>query len=160
MSVQFGEKLGWQTELTANDTSPKEMLGIRRIELGDGGRKVYVYVKNAEESAALSAGQVVKWDDVSAGEVKKASAAGDLLAGVAIGAITAGNYGWVQVFGLATVLTASGTAAGDAVIAASTTAGVGGKVTKGTAPTNQVLGWATDAQNATGGTNTVFLVLA
>ena len=160
MSVQFGEKLGWQTELTANDTSPKEMLGIRRIELGDGGRKVYVYVKNAEASAALSAGQVVKWDNVSSGAVKKASAAGDLLAGVAIGDITAGNYGWVQVFGLATVLTASSTAAGDAVIASST-GGVGGRVAKGTdAPTYQVLGWATDARNATGETNTVFLVLA
>ena len=65
----------------------------------------------------------------------------------------------MQVFGLPTFLTASGTAAGDAVIA-STTGGVGGKVTKGTAPTNQVLGWATDARNATGETNTVFLVLA
>lgn len=159
MSVQFGEKLGWQTELTANDTSPKEMLGIRRIELGNNGRKVYVYVKNAEASAALSAGQVVKWDDASSGAVKKASAAGDLLAGVAIGDITAGNYGWVQVFGLATVLTASSTAAGDAVIAAST-AGVGGRVAAGTAPTNQVLGWARDTRDATGGTNTVFLVLA
>lgn len=160
MSVQFGEKLGWQTELTANDTSPKEMLGIRRIELGDGGRKVYVYVKNAEASAALSAGEVVKWDNVSSGAVKKASAAGDLLAGVAIGDITAGNYGWVQVFGLATVLTAASTAAGDAVIASST-AGVGGRVAKGTdAPANQVLGWATDSRNATGETNTVFLVLA
>lgn len=159
MSVQFGEKLGWQTELTANDTSPKEMPGIRRIELGDGGRKVYVYVKNAEESAALSAGQIVKWDNVSSGTVKKASAAGDLLAGVAIGDITAGNYGWVQVFGLATVLTASSTAAGDAVIASSTS-GVGGRVAKGTAPTHQVLGWAIDARDATGGTNTVFLVLA
>ncbi len=159
MSVQFGEKLGWQTELTANDTSPKEMLGIRRIELGDKGRKVYVYVKNAEASAALSAGQVVKWDDASSGAVKKASAAGDLLAGVAIGAITAGNYGWVQVFGLATVLTAASTAAGDAVIAASTS-GVGGRVAKGTEPTHQVLGWATDTRDATGGTNTVFLTLA
>ena len=158
MSVQFGEKLGWQTELKANDTSPKEMLGIRRIELGANGRKVYVYVKNAEASEALSAGQIVKWDNVASGAVKKASAAGDLLAGVAIGDITAGNYGWVQVFGLATVLTASGTAAGDAVIASST-AGVGGKVTKGTAPTHQVLGWAIDAQDA-GGTNTVFLTLA
>ena len=159
MSVQFGEKLGWQTELTANDTSPKEMLGIRRIELGDKGRKVYVYVKNAEESAALSAGEVVKWDNVSSGAVKKASAAGDLLAGVAIGAITAGNYGWVQVFGLATVKTAASTAAGDAVIASST-GGVGGRVAKGTAPTNQVLGWATDTRDDTGKTNTVFLVLA
>lgn len=158
MSVQFGEKLGWQTELTANDTSPKEMPGIRRIELGDGGRKVYVYVKNAEASAALSAGEVVKWDNVSSGAVKKASAAGDLLAGVAIGDITAGNYGWVQVFGLATVLTAASTAAGDAVIAAS--GGVGGRVAKGTAPTNQVLGWATDTRDGTGGTNTVFLTLA
>ena len=62
--------------------------------------------------SALSAGQIVKWDSVSSGTVKKASAAGDLLAGVAIGDITAGNYGWVQVFGLATVLTAS--TAGDA----------------------------------------------
>lgn len=159
MSVQFGEKLGWQTELTANDTSPKEMLGIRRIELGDKGRKVYVYAKNAEASAALSAGQVVKWDNAASSAVKKASAAGDLLAGVAIGAITAGNYGWVQVFGLATVLTAASTAAGDAVIASST-AGTGGRVAKGTAPTNQVLGWATGTRNDTGGTNTVFLVLA
>lgn len=157
MSVQFGEKLGWQTELTANDTSPKEMPGIRRIELGDGGRKVYVYVKNAEESAALSAGEVVKWDNVSASTVKKASAAGDLLAGVAIGDITAGNYGWVQVFGLATVKTAASTAAGDAVIAAS--GGVGGRVEKGTALTYQVLGWARDDRDA-GGTNTVFLTLA
>ena len=159
MSVQFGEKLGWQTELTANDTSPKEMLGIRRIELGDGGRKVYVYVKNAEALAALSAGEIVKWDNVSSGAVKKASAAGDLLAGVAIGAITAGNYGWVQVFGLATVLTASGTAAGDAVIVSSS-AGVGGKVTKGTAPTHQLLGWAIGTRDATDETNTVFLTLA
>ena len=159
MSVQFGEKLGWQTELTANDTSPKEMLGIRRIELGDRGRKVYVYVKNAEESAALSAGHVVKWDDASSGAVKKASAAGDLLAGVAIGDITAGNYGWVQVFGLATVKTAASTAAGDAVIASSTS-GVGGRVAKGTAPTHQVLGWAIGTRDATGGTNTVFLTLA
>lgn len=158
MSVQFGEKLGWQTELTANDTSPKEMLGIRRIELGDKGRKVYAYVKNAEASAALAAGQVIKWDDAGAGTVKKAAAAGDLLAGVAVGAITAGNYGWVQVFGLATVLTASSTEAGDAVIASSN--GVGGRVAKGTAPTNQVLGWATDTRNGTGGTNTVFLTLA
>ena len=159
MSVQFGEKLGWQTELTANDTSPKEMLGIRRIELGDEGRKVYVYVKNAEASSALSAGEVVKWDSVSSGTVKKASAAGDLLAGVAIGDITAGNYGWVQVFGLATVLTATSTAAGDAVIASST-AGTGGRVAKGTAPTHQVLGWAIGTRDATGGTNTVFLTLA
>ena len=159
MSVQFGEKLGWQTELTANDTSPKEMLGIRRIELGDGGRKVYVYVKNAEESAALSAGQVVKWDNVSSGTVKKASEVGDLLAGVAIGAITARNYGWVQVFGLATVQTAASTAAGDAVIASSSS-GVGGRLENGKdSPTSQVLGWATDARDA-GGTNTVFLVLA
>ena len=159
MSVQFGEKLGWQTELTANDTSPKEMPGIRRIELGDGGRKVYVYVKNAEESAALSAGHVVKWDDASSGAVKKASAAGDLLAGVAIGDITAGNYGWVQVFGLATVKTAASTAAGDAVIAAS--GGVGGRAEKGKdATNNQVLGWATDTRDAAGGTNTVFLTLA
>ena len=159
MSVQFGEKLGWQTELTANDTSPKEMPGIRRIELGDGGRKVYVYVKNAEASAALSAGQVVKWDNVSSGAVKKASAAGDLLAGVAIGDITAGNYGWVQVFGLATVKTAASTAAGDAVIAAS--GGVGGRAEKGKdATNNQVLGWATDTRDATGGTNTIFLTLA
>jgi hypothetical protein len=136
------------------------MLGIRRIELGDGGRKVYVYVKNAEESAALAAGQVVKWDDVSSGTVKIASAASNLLAGVAIGAITAGNYGWVQVFGLATVKTAASTAAGDAVIASST-GGTGGRVAKGTdAPANQVLGWATDSRDGNGGTNTVFLVLA
>lgn len=159
MSVQFGEKLGWQTELTANDTSPKEMLGIRRIELGDGGRKVYVYVKNAEDSAALAAGEVVKWYDVSSGAVKKASTAGDLLAGVAIGAITAGNYGWVQVFGLATVKTAASTAAGDGVIA-SASAGVGGRVENGKDAVNsQVLGWATDARDA-GETNTVFLTLA
>jgi len=159
MSVQFGEKLGWQTELTSNDTSPKEMLGIRRIELGDKGRKVYAYVKNAEATAALAAGQVIKWDNAGAGTVKKAAAAGDLLAGVAVGAITAGNYGWVQVFGLATVLTAASTVAGDAVIAAST-AGIGGRVAKGTAPTGQPLGWAIDTQDATDGTNTVFLTLA
>ena len=159
MSVQFGEKLGWQTELTANDTSPKEMLGIRRIELGDGGRKVYVYVKNAEASAALSAGEVVKWDNVSSGAVKKASAVTDLLAGVAIGAITAGNYGWVQVFGLATVKTAASTAAGDGVIASSSS-GVGGRLENGKdSPTSQVLGWATDTRDD-GGTNTVFLTLA
>ena len=157
MSVQFGEKLGWQTELTANDTSPKEMLGIRRIELGDGGRKVYVYVKNAEESEALSAGQIVKWDDVSSGEVKKASAVTDLLAGVAIGAITAGNYGWVQVFGLATVKTAASTAAGDGVIASSTVCW--GQERRKDAE-YQVLGWATDDRDANGETNTVFLVLA
>ena len=41
---------------------PKEMLGIRRIELGDGGRKVYVYVKNAEASVSI-----IRWSNSQMG---------------------------------------------------------------------------------------------
>ena len=158
MSVQFGEKLGWVTSLGANDSSPRETVGIRRVELSPtGGRKIYTYVKNGESATAFADGEVIKWDNAGTGVAKRAGAAGDLICGVAIGVITAGNYGWVQVYGLhSAIKSAASTAAGDAIIAAA--AATGGRVAKNTAPTHQVVAWATAARNDTANTNAGFIV--
>ncbi len=160
MTVQLGERLGWMGPITQVDSSRKEMLGIQRVELDhSGNRKMYRYVKNAEASTAFASGELLKWDDASAGEAKRSAAQGDLLCGVAISAITAGSFGWVQIYGLhAGIKSAASTAAGDAMIA-SGTAATCGRVAKNTAPTNQVGAWATAARNDTAGTNAGLIVI-
>ena len=145
MSVQFGERLGWTGSITDVSDSPKEMLGVRRIELGDEGRKVYVYVHNGEASDSLDEGMLAKWEDVDEAEVQRGDGAGNLIAGVAIADIPAGEYGWIQTSGYHEAIDADGsTAAGDAMIADGTSAG---RVAAGDAPTRRVVAWAMDEES-------------
>lgn len=96
----FGPKLVVQTILTsANDTSAKEELGAVVIT-SDG--KLFQYI-NAK--SALSQGFVVGGDSSASGTATYtvsptiARCAGNRAVGVAVGTISAGNYGWVQVKG-------------------------------------------------------------
>ena len=146
MAVQFGDKQGWVTPLTSNSATPLETLGIRRVEVDeDGCRRVYAYVKNGEASQGLVDGDICKVEDLEESEVKRGAAQGDVPAGVAIGALTASNYGWIQVQGLHKGIKCHGdTAVGDSIEVAGD--GVGGRTAKNTAPTNQTVAWAITAE--------------
>ncbi len=80
------------TKLTANDSSAKEELGRVRWE---SNGKAYRYV--LVEDADLAVGEVVEYSDTSGYEVTNdrsgGSSIGRVVAGVAIGTITDGQYG-------------------------------------------------------------------
>lgn len=91
----------FNTTLTANDTSQKETMGALRWE--DNG-KAYRYVQNSSGSVNLANGNPVVYESVGAfiitGDISDgASADGQTVAGVAIGTLSTGNFGWLQVWG-------------------------------------------------------------
>lgn len=103
------------TKLTANDSSAKEELGRVRWE----GAKAYRYV--LVEDMNLVTGDVVEFSDTTGYEVSKdragGSSVGRVVAGVAIGAITDAQYGWIQISGRnASIKTDGGVSAGDVLI--------------------------------------------
>jgi hypothetical protein len=103
------------TKLTANDATAKEELGRVRWE----GNKAYKYI--LVEDMDIAKGDVVEYSDASGYEVTKdrsgGSSIGRVVAGVAIGTITDGQYGWIQIHGVhTTVKTDGGVAAGDALV--------------------------------------------
>ena len=86
--------------LRANDSSAKGAVGVLFTREG----KSYRYYKIKD--AALAAGNVVEYS-TTAGAVTKDRAGGSSVgreaAGVAVGTVTAGYYGWVQVAGTCSV---------------------------------------------------------
>lgn len=103
------------TKLNANDATPKEELGRVRWQ----GGKAYKYV--LAEDANIANGDVVEFSDTSGYEVSNdrsgGSSIGRVVAGVAIGTITDGQYGWIQVHGRHTaVKTDGGVAAGEYLV--------------------------------------------
>lgn len=97
--------------------------GIHRMA-HDGGR-IYKLVKN-NHSAALAVGDVVSHDlltNDSDAEVKRPATADlDRMAGVAVGAIPASGFGWIQVYGYCPTIKCDGSGvnvtAGDSLKAA------------------------------------------
>jgi hypothetical protein len=92
------------TELTANDSSAKEVLGTLRWE----GAKCYKYIKFSAGSGAVAAvaNECVVYhgddgmDDV---EVTMDVTDGTITAGVLQAVLTATYYGWIQIKGYATL---------------------------------------------------------
>lgn len=131
---------------TVNDTTPTYPGGVGMCFSKQGND--YQYVQFLSTTTTIAAGTPVMWNDyndyiVSA---KVADAKRNFPAGFALGAVTAGNYGWIQVGGpYATAVTTGGTfAAGDVAIM-SATDGQLVAVTAGTAPTYIPMGIATAA---------------
>lgn len=154
--------LVFKTAVTDSSTTAQEQLGVVRVELdSNGGYKKYKYVQNHASSAALANGTpamyVLDATDTNLNVVTTVVATGgrNLVAGVAVGAIAAGSYGWLQIYGRHSAVLTNGDddiAALDAVIQSSTAAVVD-SVAAGTAPTHAVLGWALAAD--VDGSNTV-----
>jgi hypothetical protein len=92
----------------ANDSTDLNQVG----SIMDGVGKQYRYVQ--VEDANLAANDVVEYADTTGNEVTKdvsgGASLGRTFAGVAVNTITDGNYGWVQIKGLATCKVAANVA--------------------------------------------------
>ena len=106
--------------LTGNDVSALFKVGSRVYDIYDN---CYMYVKNAH-TAALAAGNAVTVNLASANNTESAievigptTATLNLFAGIAMGAITAAYYGWIQVEGWnkETIATAGAVVAGSSL---------------------------------------------
>jgi len=94
----------------ANDSSDLNQVGTVMIDGATGKKYRYIRVEDAD----LAANDVVEYSDTTGYEVTKdvsgGSSVGRGFAGVAVSTITDGNYGWVQIGGLATCKVAANTA--------------------------------------------------
>lgn len=95
---------------TANDATDLNQVGTVMIDGSNGKKYRYVQVDDAN----LAANDVVEYANATGTEVSKDVSGGTVVgrafAGVAVNTITDGNYGWVQVGGLATCKVAANTA--------------------------------------------------
>lgn len=118
---------GWSGLVTDIDSSASYPLGtLRESEDGSPGQatagaKVFRYVKNAEAATAFAVGNVIQrkasTDSMGDGIVCATTDVYEgAILGVAVSAIPAGSYGWVQVKGRnASLVTDGNVAAGDPV---------------------------------------------
>lgn len=137
---------------TLGDSSAKEKLGTLHVVWDkDEGLKAYRYVFIAAASTpALANGSLVFQTDAygRTGDIRVAQATSrNHVLGVAVSALAAGTYGYVQVSGYHSAVKTNGDddiAKGDAIIA-SASDGVVDSVAAGTAPTYKPVGFATAA---------------
>ena len=129
-----------------NDATPKYAPGTVVREEATG--KVFKYI--LVEDANLAVGDVVEYSDTTGYEVTKDRAGGSSLgrvaAGVALGTITDGQYGWIQVAGLNTYTKTDGSVAvGDALVPHASADGQADTAASGSTVVNteaQVFGYA------------------
>lgn len=145
----------------ANDSTDLNQVGSIMDDASNGKQYRYVRV----EDMNLAANDVVTFSDATGSEVTKDRAGGSSLgstfAGVAVNTLTDGNYGWVQIKGLATCKVAANTAiaAGDRVQVSSTD-GCVAKYTATTSSVDYTFGMAVAADTATtSATGTVAVML-
>jgi len=156
----------WSTDLTANDSSAKEELGVLREDYDTtNGRRVFKYVQwdNGAGNLTGAAGEVVYYVPASYAGAKVTPDVSDsdinLVAGVMHVAMTDTHYGWMQVGGKDTIATN-----GDDDISAYDTIIGGGdrtcnSVAQDTASTNKVLGYALADDDNTADTVSAMLTL-
>lgn len=129
-----------------NDASPLFTPGTVVRDKSTGNVYKYILVEDAD----LALGDVVEYSDASGYEVTKDRASGSSLgrvaAGVALGKITDGYYGWIQVSGLNTRVKSDGSVAvGQGMVPHATSDGVADSVESGSTAVNteaQVFGYA------------------
>jgi len=131
----------------ANDATPVVPAGT--VTQAQGTSKVYKYI--LAEDANLALGDVVEYTTAANGyEVTPdragGTSAGRVAAGVALGTVTHGQYGWIQVQGLnGRVKTGGSVAAGAALIPHATSDGLAVTAESGSTAVNteaQVFGYA------------------
>lgn len=148
-------------ELTATSTAKKVTPGTTRAVNG----KNYVYVQLSASATGAAANGTVLYSTLSDSNVVTDDISAthpNLVRGVAIGAIAAGAFGWIQSWGDHSAVKTDGgddIATGDAIIGDATVDGVCDSVAAGTAPTHKVIGFATSADSDTADTVAAFLTL-
>lgn len=142
-----------------------ETLGAVRWQIdseGGSGLRALRFVQLHADSAAVATGTPVMWKDTTMTIVTTViSSSRNHPAGVGIGTLTAGRYGWIQCKGYhAAVITDGGDdiAKGDSVIYSATDAKVD-SVAAGTSPTYKPLGFAAAADVDADNTVAVYLDL-
>lgn len=107
-------------DLTTNTASIPNNLKLGQVEEGVGGGDAVMFVK---AGATLAAGDVLVWvnKDPAGRTVTNVHTAGNVFAGVALGAITNGNYGWIQIDGEASGKVPDTTPVGSSLAADPTT---------------------------------------
>jgi hypothetical protein len=109
----------WNTAIT--DTRPTDVEGVGRLRLE--GESIYRWVKNEEQSTALTKGQAVVHTPGNGADylnfVKQPTTATLMeLGGIVMApSLPAGHYGWIQVFGYNASVSVSGATTGGTDIA-------------------------------------------
>lgn len=110
-------KWAWQTQVTDNAATNVEDPSLQRNYRADRGGKVYLWVKNSKGTNMLL-GDVVyfittDFTQLTVGYLGDSNTAVDGMAGVVTSTqgITAGQYGWIQVFGPNATINTNGLAA-------------------------------------------------
>jgi hypothetical protein len=104
-AAMFSGQLGEFVEVTSTQAAK---LSDSTVGTLYGGKYQYVLFK-AGSSASNARGQVVYWDDEDSYVVTPdAPTSGARKAGITLNAVTKGQYGWIQVTGLASVLFKTG----------------------------------------------------
>lgn len=154
-----GNSFVWEGPVTDTYSDERYDLGTYREESGKGYR--FVKYDNGTGNLTLAENDVLYYVNSSDHTVTKDVTDTDInhVAGVAVGAISDGEYGWMQTYGHDTVATDDGDdiTDGDAIIGSGD--GTCNSVAQDNAPTNKVLGWATAADDDSADTVAVFLVL-
>lgn len=140
----------WATELTANDSSAKELVGVVRWEYDNTyGLRAYRYVQAASDTTVAN-GTVLTYSDsykfTATSDVS--DAASNQIAGVGIGAITASYYGWVQCYGYHSAVITNADddiADGDVIIVDTDEDGQCDSIASGASITQKILGIAVAA---------------
>ena len=140
----------FRTAITADSTTAQEQLGSVRKEYDStNGFRTFKYVQ-ASLTVAASNGRVLCWYDtigtVATDDISTTRAS--LPAGVAIGTLTHGRYGWVQMGGYHSAVDTNGdddVADGDVVVVDTATDGVADSVAYGAASSLKILGIAVAA---------------
>jgi len=141
--AESGIKQYFSDKVTDTSTTAQNGLGVLRFE----GSKVYRYVKAAD---AITQRAVVSFDGNDAAgtddwTVIKGSADVVTPAGVAVGAIASGSYGWIQVGGIVSCIGDGSVSALDAVVSN----GDGTVDTMADGEEEQVIGFALEDDIAT-----------
>ena len=132
--------------LTANDATQKGATGQIYIKED----KSYRYFK--VKDLALAAGNVVEYSTTSGAVTKDRSggtSVGRTSAGVAVGTVTSGNYGWVQTSGRASVTVPAGVAIAAGALVTTHATSDGGVITATTATFRNAFAVALGADTAT-----------
>lgn len=137
-------KAGIPLNAFSTDTSTTAKYKVGTVVRDKATNKVYKYIQ--VEDAALAIGDVVEYSDITGSEVTKdrsgGSSLGRIVAGVALGTIADGSYGWIQVAGLNTYVKTDGSvAAGEAIVPHASTDGVADSVVASTTA-HQVFGYS------------------
>lgn len=143
----------YKTELTANDATPKDQLGVIRAEYSATfGMRFYKYVQAAADTTVANGTALAYTLDglgcVVTSDISTSNA--NCPAGVGIGAITAGYYGWILVGGYhPAIKTDAGNdlVVGDSLILSATVDGAVDRTASGTAAVTKPLGFAVAADD-------------